>query len=57
MEKDLGIPVDEKFGMTWVTDQKAHCILGCIKRAASRMREGIWPLLFVLATLYLEYHI
>ncbi|KAK4810250.1 hypothetical protein QYF61_013065 [Mycteria americana] len=59
VEKDLGVPVDEKLDMTWqcvLTARKASHILGCITRiVASRSREVILPLYSALMRPHLEY--
>jgi len=57
-EKDLGLLVDEKLGMTCqrtLADQKANRILSCFKRSvASRLREVILPLYSALVRPHLQ---
>jgi len=57
-QKDLTVLVDEKLNTTRqceLTDQKANCTLGYIKRSmASRSREGILPLCSALVRPHLE---
>ncbi|KFQ07941.1 hypothetical protein N329_07309, partial [Haliaeetus albicilla] len=60
VEKDLGVPVDEKVNMSCqcvFTAHKANRILGCIRRSVtSRSREGILPLYSALMRPHLEYY-
>ncbi|KAK4833003.1 hypothetical protein QYF61_027027 [Mycteria americana] len=58
-EKDLGVPMDEKLVTSQqcvLAAQKAHHILGCMKRnAASRSKKVILPLCSTLVRPHLEY--
>ncbi|KGL93462.1 hypothetical protein N301_12947, partial [Charadrius vociferus] len=56
-EKDLGALIDQKLSMSQqcaVAAQKANHILGCIRSAASKSREGILPLYSTLLRPHLE---
>ena len=57
-ENDLCVSIVEKLNKNWhsaLADQKANCILGCIKRnVMSRLREVILPLYSALMRPHLE---
>ena len=59
MEKDSEVTVDGKLTMNQqcgLVNQKAKSIMGYIQRiVASRLKEVIFPLYFVLVRPYLEY--